>query len=216
MKSPAPWLLLVGVLVTLTLSQAQDLVVPSDGDRPGVRTQGEPLVHGRAVEVITFEGIADGSPVGTIGPVTFGGSWTGLVDTDAGGFGNIANEPSPSTVAWTDSLEAVTFASPVGSVSFMYTLNTNGGTPAVTFRDTAGNTLGTRTMDVCGATPCGNTCGGDPAGEFCAWASISFDVSSPPGVASFDINGARGRWAIDDLTYDTTVVPVEVQSFSVE
>jgi hypothetical protein len=55
---------------------------------------------------LTFEGVGNGTPVGSFyngGPggdvgITFGFGASGLVDGDAGGSGFFANEPSPSTV----------------------------------------------------------------------------------------------------------------------
>ena len=54
---------------------------------PGVKTM-EPVSPG--CNLITFEGLGDGSPIGVIpGPVnvTFGSSWLALIDADAGGNG---------------------------------------------------------------------------------------------------------------------------------
>jgi hypothetical protein len=62
--------------------------------------------------LLTFEGVGNGAAVndfyaggtdslGNVGPnfgVRFVGSTLGLVDEDAGGTGNFANEPSPSTI----------------------------------------------------------------------------------------------------------------------
>ncbi len=49
--------------------------------------------------IVTFEGIPDLDPVGDQGAAVFGPAWWARVDSDAGGFGGFANEPSPDTVA---------------------------------------------------------------------------------------------------------------------
>ena len=65
-----------------------------------------PMVASSAVIVLTFEGVGDLNPVGEFyngvgGPdygISFSPETLALVDSDAGGNGNFANEPSPSTV----------------------------------------------------------------------------------------------------------------------
>ena len=59
-----------------------------------------------SVVTLTFEGIGDFNPVGNFyaPDYIFSPSTLALVDSDAGGSGNFANEPSPSTVMFFTSI----------------------------------------------------------------------------------------------------------------
>ena len=133
---------------------------------------------------IRFEGIDNYEPVGTVDGVVFGQGWTAVVDSDAGGTGSFANEPSPSTgaVLSNDTSSAldrrISFPQPVRTVSFFYTLYTDAGTPVVSFYSSDDAFLGTATMDVCGNTFCGSGCTGDPNGLSCSWTELVFTSSS--------------------------------------
>ena len=65
---------------------------------------------------IDFEGLGDQQVIGTIIPgVTFSSNCLSLVDFDAGGSGNFANEPSPDTIAFflTGNGCTITFTDPI-------------------------------------------------------------------------------------------------------
>jgi len=70
----------------------------------------------QACTLIDFEGVGNRNPVGTIGAAAFGNA-EGIVDSDAGGTGNIANEPSPDTVMLPKTTFAtVTLDNPVNEI----------------------------------------------------------------------------------------------------
>lgn len=179
-------------------------------------------------DIITFEeGLDNLQPIDTIHGVVFSPGWTVFADSDeAGGSGNFANEPSPSTTAafypvapalngisLLPSSQAnqqasfrqipaetrIIFPATVNSVSFYYSLDTTQGTPNVYFYDSNDNLLGTILMDVCGSTFCGAACSGDPTGDFCAWSQISFQGQNI-SYMEFD-TVAAGFWAMDNLRY---------------
>ena len=156
---------------------------------------------------VRFEGVVNLDPIGTLNGVVFGPDWLGLIDLDAGGTGNMANEPSPSSCAIltnspspNDSDRRITFPQPVKTVSFFYTLDTDQGTPIVSFYSSDGTLVGNATMDVCGRTSCGSGCAGDPSGSFCAWAELVF-TSAGSYISYMEFTDtAAAYYIIDNLT----------------
>ena len=60
--------------------------------------------QGEECSLITFEGLGNVAPIPTFDNISLPG-WLAVIDADAGGSGNIANEPSPSTIAfWRSSI----------------------------------------------------------------------------------------------------------------
>lgn len=191
------------------------------GDTPSdVHTDGSPSVTlGTGATEIQFEGIANLDSVGTIGDVSFLGTWVAAVDEDAGGTANIANEPSADTVAGVLAgvSSPIVFAVPAENVTFSYAIDTSvAGTAEAIVYDPAGNELGRLPMQVCGSTACGASCSGDPTGDLCNWTTIAYTDIDDVGIGSIMIEGAPGQWAIDNLSYTESAFPVEVQSFSVD
>jgi hypothetical protein len=83
--------------------------------------------NGQECVIIDFEGVGDLAPVGTIstplGDAEFSADAIGLVDTDAGGSGPFANEPSPDTIMFVFTGEPVitmTLENPAEEVSWFY------------------------------------------------------------------------------------------------
>ena len=163
-----------------------------------------------AQTTITFEESTNWTAVGTIDGAVFRKGWLAFKDSDAGGSMNsVANEPSPSTVALLDeslvssALDTrITFPQPVKTVSFYYSLNTNKGSPVVSFYGVDNTLLGTAAMNVCGVTLCGNMCSGDPNGWFCSWAELTFTSStSYISYMEFSLTALDG-YVIDNLSLD--------------
>jgi hypothetical protein len=157
-------------------------------------------LSGTAV-VLDFEGLGNFNPVGSFYDV-FGSSAVGLVDQDDGGTGNIANEPSPSTVLYlrADDDAVVSVADGFTGISFQHvTLNDLtitlyaglGATGPILARATIPRTV------VCGRA--GAPGCGDPSGEYGIWSHYA----APPfsGVAkSARFTGDVGNNVIDDMT----------------
>ncbi len=181
------------------------------GAGTGVKTPGESSTRASGNVTITFEGIPDNTPVGTQSGVAFASAWNAVVDADAGGSGNFANEPSPDTAALpvgavTQNQTRITLPEVTNEVNFYYTLNTLAASSvAVYFYDKNGGLLGTKQMDVCGATLCGNNCTGDPNGSFCSWVPLTATYSGIQYV-EFQLAGL-GSWGIDNFRYVSATIP---------
>ncbi len=183
---------------------------PSSGSNTAV---GQVFQSGPAnCTLIDFEGIGDSVPVGVIAGtpnVTFGVSWLGLIDADAGGGGNFANEPTPDTTAFfLTPADPISFDSGVQFVEVFYvaaavsvpvTLTAwdgPNGTGSVV--DTAvGNTIGT---DFDGAP-----CTGDPSGQFCLWDKMQLTAASN-NILSVTLSGAAAnQFGLDNMTFCTNI-----------
>ena len=162
--------------------------------------------------VLTFEGLQDQEQIldfynggtgsaGSSGPnfgINFGSGALALIDSDAGGSGNFANEPSADTIAFflsTGSLIMNVAAGFDTGFAFFYT-SSNPGT--VTVWDGLGATgnilavfnLVTNWQD--------NNCTGDPTGNFCNWDPIGIAFA---GIAmSVDFAGVANQVGFDDIT----------------
>jgi hypothetical protein len=151
---------------------------------------------------VTFEG---GDNVASIHPengnlipgsnMRFPG-WLTLIDSDAGGTGNFANEPSPSTVIFfLGDLPLITFDEPVCGVRLHYSAST---TVSLEVRDADDNTVESTT----GPANHDTGPGGDPNGSFTGWDPLTLDVCSGPGnvISTLVFTAGANQSAIDDLT----------------
>lgn len=153
-----------------------------------------------AVTVLTFEGIADGTPVGDFYAPTyiFSPATLALIDADAGGGGNFANEPSPNTIMFFLDANNAILNVPGGfdtGFSFFYTSSTAATVTVYDGLDGTGNVLGT--IDL--AAQYTDNCTGDPTGTFCNWSAIgvAFD-----GIAmSIDFGGTANQTGYDNITF---------------
>lgn len=205
------FLVAAGFLLILTFSglgySSERFFMEGAGTK-GVKTLGEPSLRQAGITTITFEGVGNLNPVGTQSGVVFASAWVGAVDSDAGGTGNFANEPSPDTApSWdgtpTQVQTRITLPNAVNQVSFYYCLNTNeASSVAVYYYDQSDTLLGTKSMDVCGADLCGNNCTGDPNGDFCSWTKLTANYTAIKYV-EFQVAGV-GSWGIDNFEFGTS------------
>lgn len=137
--------------------------------------------------------------------VSFGQNSLGIVDKDAGGDGNFANEPTPDTIMFFLSGSSVLNYEPGFDTgfSFFYTTSRAANVTVWDDVDATGNLLGTLDLFVNNvANGCqGDTQGGpdDPAGQFC-----NFDISylSFDGIAkSIDFSGTANQVGFDNITF---------------
>ncbi|MDP1649105.1 MAG: PEP-CTERM sorting domain-containing protein [Rubrivivax sp.] len=169
-----------------------------------------------AVFTLDFEGLKDlefiwgfynGDPgsMGSIGPdldIVFGANAQAIIDLDAGGTGNIANEPTPNTVMFFLSGTSAVLNYSAGfttGFSFWYSTTSFGGSVDVwDGLNAGGNKLGSITLDALG-TP--SSCG-DPAGDFCRWeiGSLAFGGTA----RSIDFGGTIDQVAYDNITFGST------------
>lgn len=139
--------------------------------------------------------------------ITFNTGAVAIIDSDDGGTGSFANEPSPSTVL------TFSLSSPTSSVilnlaqgftdffSFAYsTLYATGTARVFSGENGTGDLLGT-----IGLAALGNVCTGDKTGQYCNWSTgeLFFD-----GVArSIDFGGTANQIVFDNLTFGNLTVP---------
>jgi hypothetical protein len=170
-----------------------------------------PATGSAAVNVLTFEGLQDYEPVGdfynggtggngsTGGPnygVSFNPEALALIDSDEGGNGNIANEPSGKTVAFFINGSNVTMNVAAGftnGFSFKYASSQAASVTVYDGLDGTGNVLGTLPLS---ANAFG--CPGDPGGDFGCWSPVGITFAGVAKSASF--GAIANQAAIDDVT----------------
>jgi len=163
---------------------------------------------------LDFEGIGDFNPVGDYyngggGPnygVTFSQETLALVDADAGGSGNFANEPSPDTVMFfLDANNAILNALNGFDTgfSFYYSSSTAATVTVWDGLDGTGNLLGSIDLVAQGF----DNCGGDPTGAFCNWTPIG--VAFAGTAMSINFGGTANYTGYDNITFgaDVPVIP---------
>ena len=163
--------------------------------------------------VLNFEGLQDMENIldfynggtGSLGSsgtnygVSFGPDALALIDADAGGNGNFANEPSPDTVAFwlTGSSLVMNYAAGFTTgFSFFYTSSTVATVSIYDDLNGAGNLLGQINLL---AQHTANGCTGDPNGTFCNWDAIG--VAFAGTAKSVDFSGTANQIGYDEITF---------------
>jgi hypothetical protein len=134
---------------------------------------------------------------GTNYGVGFGPNALAVIDADAGGTGNFANEPSPSTVLFFSTGTAVLNYAPGFTDGFSFYFSTNTLTGVVRVYDglnATGTLLGSLNLPALGGD-----CQGDPNGGFCNWSAASLAFTSV--ARSIDFGGTVNRVAYDNVTF---------------
>ncbi len=153
------------------------------------------------VITLDFEGVGDGNSVGSFYTslgVEFSPATLAIVDSDAGGSGNFANEPSPDTVMYfLDANSAILdFAAGFTTgFSFFYTSSTAAIVNVYDAVGGTGNILATLNL----AAQYTDNCVGDPNGDFCNWTAIGVLFSGT--ARSIDFGGTANQTAFDDITF---------------
>lgn len=157
-----------------------------------------------AVIVLDFEGVGNFASVGnfynggggTDYNIDFSANSLGIIDSDAGGGGNIANEPSPDTVVFFLSGGAATMNVNDGfttGFSFFYTSSTIASVTVWDGLNGTGNILATLNL-----TANAFGCPGDPFGAFACWSPVG--VSFAGTAFSVDFGGTADQVAFDNIT----------------
>ena len=163
------------------------------------------------VIVLDFEGIGDQANIndfynggtdsmgnsGTDYGIGFGSNTLGIIDADAGGTGNFANEPSADTVMFFLTGTAVlNYAAGFDTgFSFFYSSSTVASVFVYDGLDATGNLLATLDLSAQGF----DNCSGDPNGQFCNWSPVG---ASFAGTAySIDFGGTVNQIGYDDITF---------------
>ena len=164
-----------------------------------------PMAASSAVIVLTFEGIPNSTPVGNFYAgqgIVFSPATLALIDADAGGGGNFANEPTPDTIMFfLDANEAIlNFAAGFDTgFSFFYTSSTAATVTVWDGVDATGNLLGS--IDL--AAQHTQNCVGDPSGTFCNWTAVG--VAFAGTARSIDFGGTANQTGYDNITFGTDV-----------
>jgi hypothetical protein len=166
--------------------------------------------------VLTFEGVGDEANInnfynggtdslGNSGPnygVSFSGPTLGLIDADAGGTGNFANEPTPNTIMFFLSASSAVMNYAAGfdtGFAFFYTSSTAATVNIWSGLDATGSLLGSINLS---AQYNGNGCKGDPTGDFCNWTAIGVGFA---GTAhSIDFGGTANQTGYDNITFGSS------------
>lgn len=166
---------------------------------------------------LTFEGVGNLASVndfynggtdsagnsGTNYGISFSSNSLGLIDADAGGSGNFANEPSPSTDLIFLSGAAATMNVAAGfdtGFSFFYSGDVAGFVNVYDGLNATGNLLATLVLPV---NYQNGNCTGDPTGDFCHWDPIG--VSFAGTAKSVDFGGAANFIGFDNVTLGASV-----------
>jgi len=162
-------------------------------------------------QILNFYNGGTGS-LGSAGPnygISFGLNSLALIDSDNGGTGNFANEPTPKTIAFFQSGPGNLMNVAAGfntGFSFYYSSIRTG---SVTIFDGLNGT-GTQLAQInLGVNWKNNNCQGDPTGAFCNWDPIG--VSFAGTAKSVLFAGAANQVAFDNITLGSnTPGPVSV------
>lgn len=151
--------------------------------------------------VLTFEGIPNQTPVGnfysSLG-IEFSPATLAIIDADAGGGGNFANEPSPNTIMFfLDANNAILNYSAgfTTGFSFFYTSSTAATVTVWDGLNGTGNLLGS--INLVGQFNTG--CTGDPTGAFCNWSAIG--VAFAGTARSINFGGTANQTGYDNITF---------------
>ncbi len=138
---------------------------------------------------------------GTNYGVTFNGATLSIIDADAGGTGNFANEPSPSTVMFfLDANNGVLdYASGFNNgFSFFYSSSTAAAVNVWSGLSATGTLLASLNLTAQGF----DNCVGDPTGSFCNWTAVGVNFA---GIAqSIDFGGTANQTGYDNITFGSS------------
>ena len=166
--------------------------------------------------VVDFEGVTNGAGVdqfynggtdtlGASGPnlgVSFSATALGLVDSDAGGGGNFANEPTPNTILFFLDANSAVLNYAAGfdtGFSFFYTSSTAADVNVYDGLNATGNLLATIHLNA----QFTDNCTGDPSGTFCNFTAVGVAFN---GIAkSIDFGGTANQTGYDNITFGSAV-----------
>ncbi|QMW21951.1 PEPxxWA-CTERM sorting domain-containing protein [Sandaracinobacteroides saxicola] len=161
-----------------------------------------------AVTVLTFEGLGNLAPVGNFYAPNyiFSPATLAIVDADAGGSGNFANEPSPNTIMFFLDANNAILNAPNGfttGFSFFYSSSTAASVNVYDGLNATGNLLASLNLTAQGF----DNCSGDPGGAFCNWTAVGVAFSGT--ALSIDFGGTANQTGFDNITFgsDKPVVP---------
>jgi hypothetical protein len=158
------------------------------------------------VIVLTFEGVGDLTPVGDFydgdgGPdygIRFSPDTLALVDSDAGGNGNFANEPSPNTVMFfLDAEQAILNVAAGFTTGFSFFYSSTTAAAVNVYAGVNGTGALLASLELVAQADRG--CVGDPSGFYCNWSPVG--VLFAGTARSIDFSGTANRSGFDDITF---------------
>ena len=230
-------LLSVLIFCVITITQAQVVETISDANAPNSNTPKKNVIAKQQQQqdsdrssfiYLDFEGLGNNDPInnfyngGTSGQgnsgTNFGvefGTALGKIDADAGGNGNFANEPSPSTIMFFLSSDQVYLNVAAGfSVAFScyYSAGYDGSIEVYDGLNGTGNLLGSVFLPANGND---NNCSGDPNGWYCNWDPVGIPFSGTAKSVIFV--GDTDYIAFDDVTFGSAnpgPLPIPLSNWS--
>jgi hypothetical protein len=200
-----------GVVVSQTIHDPN--ITPTITSKQ-IKALGQQNVHKGPTVVLNFEGLGDQDEIlnfynggtsslgysGTNYGVQFLGNTLSIIDEDAGGSGNFANEPSPSTIMFFLTGPAAGLNVPAGfstGFSFYYC---SAGTGSVEVYDGLDGT-GTLLASLPLPANFNVACTGDPTGTYCHWDAVGVTFSGTAKSVIF--NGVANECGFDNITFGT-------------
>ena len=157
------------------------------------------IENGRQCSLITFEGVGNLAAIPEFDGIQSPG-WLGIIDEDAGGTGNFAQEPSPQTIAfWLGGNAAsrdIVLTDKASKVEFYFS-------SAVPVRMEALGDTGTVLASAVGA-PNYRTGSGDPNGDFNRWDPLSVSAEGNR-IKTVRVSGNTNQTGIDNLKVCTAI-----------
>lgn len=129
--------------------------------------------------------------------IQFGSNALSIIDADAGGGGNFANEPTPDTVMFFLTGTAILNYAPGFDTgfSFFYSSSTPASVNVYDGLNGTGNLLATLSLTAQHTS----NCSGDPSGTFCNFTAVGASFS---GIGkSIDFGGTVNQTAYDSITF---------------
>lgn len=177
-----------------------------------IKELGQQNLHKGPTVVLNFEGLGDQDVIqnfynggtsnqgysGTNYGVQFLGNTLAIIDSDAGGTGNFANEPSPSTVMFFLTGSATGMNVPAGfttGLSFYYCSSGTGSVAVYDGIDGTGSVLASSVLPA----NYNVACSGDPTGDFCGWGAVGLSFSGTAKSVIF--TGVANQCAFDEITF---------------
>ena len=161
---------------------------------------------GRQCSVITFEGVGNLAPIPEFDGIQSPG-WLGIIDADAGGTGNFANEPSPQTIAFwlggDPSTRDIVLTNKASRVAFLFTSSVPVTMEAL---DETGAVL-----DRAVGAPNYNGGSGDPTGDFNRWDPLSVSADGNR-IKTVRVSGNTNQTGIDNLKVCNSVGVAAVEA----
>ncbi|MEM6396975.1 MAG: HYR domain-containing protein, partial [Bacteroidota bacterium] len=157
----------------------------------------EGLDNSEEIQNFYSGGTSENGNTGTNFGISFNADALASIDSDAGGAGNFANEPSPSTVLFFlggDPTLNVPAGFDVGLSLFYSSLTSSGSITIYDGLDGTGNILATQTFLPTGFDPNG----GDPSGLFNIWQPVSIPFTGT--ARSIVLIGVANQVGFDDVT----------------